>query len=64
MKSLEQILINVNLSRVSGSLELELKGIAMDSREVKPGFVFVAVAGTQTDGHDYIEKAILGNLTV
>ena len=58
MKSLEQILINVTLSRVSGSLELELNGIAMDSREVKPGFVFVAVAGTQTDGHDYIEKAI------
>jgi UDP-N-acetylmuramoyl-L-alanyl-D-glutamate--2,6-diaminopimelate ligase len=58
MKSLEQILINVTLSRVSGSLELELTGIALDSRLVKPGFAFVAVSGTQTDGHDYIEKAI------
>jgi len=58
MKSLQEILINVTLSRVSGSLDLELTGIALDSRLVKPGFAFIAVYGTQTNGHDYIEKAI------
>ncbi len=32
-------------------------GIAIDSRKVKEGYVFIAVRGTQADGHDYIEKA-------
>jgi UDP-N-acetylmuramoyl-L-alanyl-D-glutamate--2,6-diaminopimelate ligase len=35
-----------------------ISGIAMDSREVKPGYLFVAVKGTLTDGHQFIEKAI------
>ena len=58
MKSLNEILAKVVLGRVSGSLELEVAGIVMDSRLVKPGFLFVAVAGTLTDGHQFIEKAI------
>lgn len=43
---------------ISGNSEIDIKGIEIDSRKVKDGYMFVAVKGTQTDGHDYIEKAI------
>ena len=36
----------------------EISGINMDSRLIEPGHIFVAVKGTQTDGHTYIQKAI------
>lgn len=38
--------------------EIEISGIAIDSREVKPGFLFVAMKGGSADGHDYIHKAL------
>jgi UDP-N-acetylmuramoyl-L-alanyl-D-glutamate--2,6-diaminopimelate ligase len=44
--------------RVSGPENPAITGIALDSRLVQPGFLFVAVSGTQTDGHDFIDKAI------
>lgn len=39
-------------------MNTEVKGICFDSRKVEPGFLFVAVRGTQSDGHDFIVKAI------
>ncbi|MCF0212057.1 MAG: UDP-N-acetylmuramoyl-L-alanyl-D-glutamate--2,6-diaminopimelate ligase, partial [Bacteroidales bacterium] len=36
----------------------EVEALAFDSRQVKPGTLFVAQRGTQTDGHNYIAKAI------
>lgn len=33
-------------------------GVTSDSREVKPGFVFVAVRGTRSDGHDFLDTAL------
>ena len=38
--------------------EVEITGIAMDSRAVKPGYLFAAMKGGNVDGHDYIHKAI------
>ena len=43
---------------VLGSTEIEISGIELDSRKCKPGSAFVAIRGTQADGHTYIEKAI------
>jgi len=37
---------------------LEVTGIHSDSRKIEEGFLFVAIQGTQSDGHLYIEKAI------
>ena len=34
-----------------------ITGAAIDSRQIKPGDVFVAIAGEQVDGHDYIAAA-------
>ncbi len=38
--------------------ESEIQGITSDSRKVTPGMVFVALIGTQTDGHQYLAKAL------
>ena len=37
---------------------LEFTGIACDSREVKPGYAFVAIKGFKTDGNKFIDEAI------
>ncbi|SNR69772.1 UDP-N-acetylmuramoyl-L-alanyl-D-glutamate--2,6-diaminopimelate ligase [Desulfurobacterium atlanticum] len=38
--------------------DTDIKGIAEDSRHIKPGYLFFAVKGFQRDGHDFIEDAI------
>lgn len=58
MKPLKDILFGVSLRAVSGSTATNINAINFDSREVKEKDVFVAVRGTITDGHKYIEKAI------
>lgn len=39
-------------------MDTEVKGITFDSRKVLPGFAFVAIAGTLSDGHNFIQKAV------
>ena len=43
---------------VTADCEQQAQGITADSRQVKPGYVFVAVNGVNVDGHAYIAKAI------
>lgn len=38
--------------------DLEIQGIASHSKEVKPGFLFVAIYGTLVDGHQFIKEAL------
>lgn len=46
-------------------MNLDVKGICFDSRKVQKGFLFIAVKGTQSDGHEYISRAIdLGAVAV
>ncbi len=58
MPQLKDILYKVALQAVSGDMETEVTTLAFDSRKADVGSVFVAVSGTQVDGHDYIETAI------
>jgi len=58
MKSLKDILYGVSLTAVSGSTAKSVNAICFDSRLVKQDDVFVAIKGTQSDGHQFIEKAI------
>lgn len=58
MPILQNILYKINLKAVSGPTDISILDITFDSRQVGPGSLFVAVKGTQSDGHDYIEKAI------
>lgn len=55
---LNEILNAVNIRDTKGNANPEITGIQIDSRHIKPGNMFVAVKGTQTDGHSYITKAI------
>lgn len=48
----------VSLTSSLGNMDAEVKGLTFDSRHVAPGFVFIAVPGTLSDGHDFIQKAI------
>lgn len=59
MPELKDILYKVSLTSSYGDMEVGVKGVCFDSRKVLPGFVFVAVRGTLSDGHDYIHKAIV-----
>jgi UDP-N-acetylmuramoyl-L-alanyl-D-glutamate--2,6-diaminopimelate ligase len=55
---LKDILYKVSLTSSFGGMDAEVKGLTFDSRKVGPDFIFVAVTGTLSDGHDYIQKAI------
>ncbi len=55
---LEQLLKGFHPVEVRGSLDKDITNINIDSRQVQPGGLFVAVKGTQTDGHAYIGKAV------
>ncbi|MCI5663025.1 MAG: UDP-N-acetylmuramoyl-L-alanyl-D-glutamate--2,6-diaminopimelate ligase [Mediterranea sp.] len=54
---IKEIMKAVDAIEVKGSLDGEIAGIAIDSRKVVPGGLFVAMRGTQTDGHAYIAAA-------
>jgi UDP-N-acetylmuramoyl-L-alanyl-D-glutamate--2,6-diaminopimelate ligase len=58
MAELKDILYKVSLTSASGNMNVSVSGICFDSRKVKPGYLFVAVKGTQADGHQFIPKAV------
>jgi UDP-N-acetylmuramoyl-L-alanyl-D-glutamate--2,6-diaminopimelate ligase len=58
MPLLKDILQQVPVRKVTGDTALELTGLCIDSRQAAPGFLFFAIKGTQSDGHDYIDRAI------
>lgn len=58
MAALKDILYRVHITSTSGDMNIDVKGIAFDSRKVQPGYLFIAVKGTQSDGHSFIEKAV------
>ena len=65
MKSLKDILFGVSITAVSGSTSVMVNSICFDSRIVSADDVFIAIKGTITDGHKYIDKAIsLGAKTI
>jgi UDP-N-acetylmuramoyl-L-alanyl-D-glutamate--2,6-diaminopimelate ligase len=55
---LSTVLNKVKILESIGSMDISVNGVNMDSRLVQKGNLFVAVCGTQTDGHQYISKAI------
>ena len=55
---LKDILYKVTLNTVVGTTNVGVSAIDFDSRNIKSGYVFVAVKGTVSDGHQYIETAI------
>ena len=56
--TLSSILKNVKPLSVVGNAEVQITGVDIDSRKVSPGHLFVAIKGTQVDGHAFISKAV------
>ena len=55
---LTAILSKLSTLSITGETEKEITGINIDSRKIQPGHIFVAMKGTQVDGHQFIPKAI------
>ena len=55
---LTELLKNVETLHIIGDVEVEITGVNIDSRRIEKGHLFVAIPGTQTDGHKFIPKAI------
>ena len=55
---LEELLRNVTVKAIEGAVDTDITDVDIDSRKVAKGHLFVAIKGTQTDGHQYIPKAI------
>jgi UDP-N-acetylmuramoyl-L-alanyl-D-glutamate--2,6-diaminopimelate ligase len=58
MKSIKQIISKSDALEVIGLPDVMISDITFDSRQVKKGSCFVAIRGTQVDGHEYIDKAL------
>ncbi|GAB4337089.1 MAG: UDP-N-acetylmuramoyl-L-alanyl-D-glutamate--2,6-diaminopimelate ligase [Flammeovirgaceae bacterium] len=58
MTLLSKILENIRFKFVQGNLETQVNEIQIDSRKVQKGNLFVAIKGTENDGHQYIPQVI------
>lgn len=58
MIALKDILYKVTINAVVGSTSIDIVAIDFDSRNIKNGYTFVAIKGSLSDGHKYIETAI------
>ncbi len=62
---LKELLKNAGKYEIYGNDGIEISDIEIDSRKIKKDNAFIAIRGTQADGHNYIEKAIeLGASTI
>ena len=55
---LKDIIRDIEVKSLDGNAEVDMVDVDIDSRRVAPGHMFVAIKGTQTDGHQYMQKAI------
>jgi UDP-N-acetylmuramoyl-L-alanyl-D-glutamate--2,6-diaminopimelate ligase len=58
MPVLRDILINLTAVRIHGDMSVNVGNLLIDSRKATKNSVFIAVKGTLSDGHSFIEKAI------
>ena len=55
---LKDLLRNIKTLSITGSADIDIKGVNIDSRRIEDGHLFIAQKGTQVDGHKFIPKAI------
>ncbi len=56
--NLQELLYQVNIIKLIGITNIDISKVAFDSREIIASSLFVAIEGTQHNGHDYISQAI------
>ena len=65
MKTLKNILYKVAIESVKGSTDCTINKIEFDSRKITDSDIFVAINGTLSNGHNFIDKAIqLGAIVI
>ncbi len=55
---LKELLVGLEELKAKGNLDIEITGVERDSKQIKEGYIFVAIKGFTSDGHKYIENAI------
>jgi len=55
---LKEIVYKVSIEAVKGSTDIAVNAIDFDSRKIGSNDLFIAIRGTQSNGHDFIDKAI------
>ncbi|MBI5286867.1 MAG: UDP-N-acetylmuramoyl-L-alanyl-D-glutamate--2,6-diaminopimelate ligase, partial [Deltaproteobacteria bacterium] len=55
--NLINLIESLSLKEVIGSPEVDIQGIAYDSRRVRKGFLFIALRGQNQDGHSFVQEA-------
>ena len=55
---MKRLLQNVSTIQIIGSTDLHITDVCFDSRQVIEGSLFIAVRGTQSDGHKFIDIAV------
>ena len=55
---LKDLLYKVNIEVIKGTTEININAVDFDSRKINQNDVFIAIRGTISNGHDYIQKAI------
>ena len=55
---LKKLLLGLEGIKAKGNVDIDIKGIEKNSKEVKEGYMFIAIKGFSTDGHQFVENAI------
>ena len=58
MKELKEILYRVKITKVIGNTSIGISKLCIDSRQIKPNDLFIAIKGNTINGHNFINKAI------
>ena len=60
---LKKMLVGLEGLKVKGDLSIDIKGLEKNSKEIKEGYLFIAIKGFAADGHAYISNAIENGAT-
>ena len=55
---LNELLAGIDILESTADQALEITGVSYDSRQTRPGDLFVAITGYETDGHRFIPMAL------
>lgn len=55
---LADLIEGLDILYTRGNVNIEINGIAYDSRKVRKGYVFVCIDGMMTDGHGFAQQAL------
>ena len=64
MATLNELITGLRYEVLKGTTSCVLAGITADSREVQPGWAFVAIPGVKVDGHTFIAQALAQGASV